>query len=189
MTRKAFLKRAAAIGIGVGVTYLPLEFSKAQTASKSRVTIAIDESVRDSSGAVVQAIVNKMLENSMKKLMDTNNAEDAWRQLFKPTDVVGIKINCLGGPGIYTSKEVVEAIIKGLRLGGIPEENIIIWDRTEGDLRRCRYKINRDDSGVRCYGTLPSIGYEEQPTRMGEFEGNCQKFLPKQLRRWLMCPF
>jgi len=188
MTRKAFLKHAAAIGLGVGITSLPLEFSKAQTAGKSRVTIAIDEAVRDSNGAVVQAIVDKMLENSVKKLMDTSNVEDAWRQLFKPTDVVGIKINCLGGPGIYTSKEVVEVIIKGLRLGGVPDENIIIWDRTEGDLKRCRYKINRDGSGVRCYGTLPSIGYEEQPTRMGEFEGKLSKILTQKITALVNVP-
>jgi len=188
MTRKAFLKRAAVIGLGLGITSLPGEFSKAQTASKSRVTIAINESVRDSNGAVVQAIVDKMLENSVKKLMDANNAADAWRRLFKPTDVVGIKINCLGGPGIYTSKEVVNAIIKGLRLAGVPEENIIIWDRTEGDLKRCRYQINRDGSSVRCYGTLPIIGYEEQPTRMGEFEGKLSKILTQKITALINVP-
>jgi len=188
ITRKAFLKRAAVIGIGAGISSLPLKFSEARTETKSPVTIAIDESVRDSNGKVVQAIVDQMLGNSMKKLMDTSNAEDAWRRLFKSTDVVGIKINCLGGPGIYTSKEVVNAIIKGLRFVNIPEENIIIWDRTERDLRKCRYKINRDGSGVRCYGTLPGVGYEEQPTRMGEFEGRLSKILTQKITALINVP-
>ncbi|MFQ6041937.1 MAG: DUF362 domain-containing protein [Candidatus Poribacteria bacterium] len=188
ITRKAFLKRAAAIGIGARITSLPIKLTEARTETKSRVIIAINESVRDSNGKVVQAIVDRMLGNSIKKLADTNNAEDAWRRIFKPTDVVGIKINCLGGPGIYTSKEVVSAIIKGLRLVNIPEENIIIWDRTERDLRKCRYKINRNGSGVRCYGTLPSVGYEEQPTRMGEFEGRLSKILTQKITALINAP-
>jgi len=42
---------------------------------------------------------------------------------------VGIKVNPVGAGLISTRLEVVDAIIAWLRKGGIPSENIIIWDR------------------------------------------------------------
>jgi hypothetical protein len=47
--------------------------------------------------------------------------------------------------------------------GLFPENNIIIFDRTTGELRSAGYKLNSSDTGVRCFGTNTSgVGYSSE---------------------------
>jgi hypothetical protein len=72
--------------------------------------------------------------------------------LVEPTDVIGLKVNTLAGFELSTNLEVVDALIQGLREAGVPDENIVIWDRFEHHLIGCLYEINREGPGVKCYG-------------------------------------
>lgn len=108
----------------------------------------------------------------MQKLTGAQDAAGAWRQLFRAKDRIGIKVNTLG---LSTQPAVVEAIVAGLRQGGVPAENIIIWDRFDVELARAGFKLNKSSRGVRCYGTdceRIGGGYEQRIESSGRI-GSC----------------
>jgi uncharacterized protein (DUF362 family) len=81
----------------------------------------------------------------------------AMRRLFRPTDVVGIKVNCLGGRGVSTRPEVPLQLAAWLRTAGVPADRIYIWDRTDRELRDAGYALS-NKSGVRVFGTNEDWG-------------------------------
>jgi uncharacterized protein (DUF362 family) len=70
-----------------------------------------------------------------------------------------------------THPHLVNAIAKGLRLADVPDERIIIWDRTNRDLTRAGFIINVRGRGVKCFGT-DVVGYDEEPQIRGSI-GSC----------------
>jgi uncharacterized protein (DUF362 family) len=52
----------------------------------------------------------------------------------RPGEVVGLKVNCLSGRGAATNPVLVEAICEHLQQAGIPQKDIVIWDRLNSDL-------------------------------------------------------
>jgi uncharacterized protein (DUF362 family) len=77
---------------------------------------------------------------------------DALRRLFRPTDVVGIKVNTLGGRGVSTRPEVALKLASWLQAAGVAADRILIWDRTDRELRAAGYRLT-DGPGVRVRGT------------------------------------
>jgi uncharacterized protein (DUF362 family) len=74
------------------------------------------------------------------------------RKLFKPTDVVGIKVNCLGGRGVSTRPEVALQLAAFLQAAGVAPDRIYVWDRTDRELRAAGYALS-SGPGVRVLGT------------------------------------
>jgi uncharacterized protein (DUF362 family) len=81
------------------------------------------------------------------------NAVDALRRLFRPEDVVGIKLNCLAGRGLSPNPLLIERLTRWLREAGLPARNILVWDRTDRELKAAGFEIVRTGDGVRCAGT------------------------------------
>src|SRR5258708_20673305 len=52
---------------------------------------------------VDRAVVNRMLSEGMRSLTSAKSDNDAWASFFSPIDVVGIKVNCSGAPGISSN--------------------------------------------------------------------------------------
>lgn len=59
----------------------------------------------------------------------------AMRRLFSARDVVGIKVNCIAGRGLSTRPEVALQLAAWLAEAGVRPERIVIWDRTERELK------------------------------------------------------
>lgn len=59
----------------------------------------------------------------------------AMRKLFSPRDVVGIKVNCIAGRGLSSRPEVARQLAAWLVEAGVPPQRIVVWDRTERELR------------------------------------------------------
>jgi uncharacterized protein (DUF362 family) len=77
---------------------------------------------------------------------------DGLRRLFEPTDVVGIKVNTLGGRGVSTRPEVALKLASWLQAAGVSADRILIWDRTDRELRAAGYRLTAGP-GVRVRGT------------------------------------
>jgi len=186
-TRREFLKQAALTG--AAITGLPAIAGAAEgvlgASGKSRVVLATDGAVLRSDTEIVQSVLDKMLGRSVAKLMNASTGAEAWKKLFSPGDVIGIKVNCLCGKGVATHPEMVTAVVSGLRMAGVREENIIIWDRSSRDLMKCGYKINKDKSGVKCYGDDDDWG--EVITR-GAFKGRITKFISEKCNGFVNVP-
>lgn len=169
-TRRDFLKRAA-VG-GVALAGLPAVIGAQASASapkspKTCVVIARDTAMFSKDRAN-QAAVEKALRRSMVALTGKKNAESAWSSLFKPEDVVGIKITGIFGKMYATRPEVVDAVIAGLVLAGVKHENIIVWDRASGDLRKSGFTPNKKGPGVIYYADDGDWGRQ---VKNGSFEG------------------
>jgi uncharacterized protein (DUF362 family) len=94
----------------------------------------------------------------------------AMRRLFRPTDVVGLKLNCLAGRGLSPHPGLVGRLTRWLQEAGVPARNIVIWDRSDRELTRAGYRIVRQGSGVRCLGT--NNDYDWTPREWGP-GGSC----------------
>ncbi len=205
LSRRQFLKgAAAATGAGIyGAGMLPADALAAD--GKARLVIVnsnkvlVDPaknpntvitlkmaSVGQVDTAIDQAVLNSMVAKGVRAYTGAATEAAAWKKLFKPTDVVGIKVNTLFRIGASTHPEVVASIIAGLKLAGIKEENIIVWDRNDRELTQSGFVINRTGKGVACYGTEGE--YEEEPTVVGKFSGKLSKILTRRITALINVP-
>jgi uncharacterized protein (DUF362 family) len=111
---------------------------------------------------VNQKVIERMLDLALKEMTGIDRAEDSWRNYFGPEDVVGIKVNTLGGPLLSTHPVITKGIVSGLLRASVRPENIIVFDRSTEEMRRAGYEIRKDGGGWRCFGT-DLVGYTRSP--------------------------
>ncbi|HES59903.1 MAG TPA: DUF362 domain-containing protein [Caldithrix sp.] len=73
-------------------------------------------------------VIQRMFEKGMQSLSG-KDMQQTFDMLFTRNDIIGIKVNPVGAGLISTRLELVDSIIKWLTGNGIPENQIIIWDR------------------------------------------------------------
>ena len=98
------------------------------------------------------ARVAKEIQAGMAALTGEKDPGKAWGQFVGPKDVVGIKVNPIGGTILSTKPEVVDAVIAGLLAAGVKKENVVIWDRRLFQLEEAGFTAARFP-GVRILGT------------------------------------
>ena len=171
--KREFIKDASLLGLGLalGLTLINMSANNStaeQSISKLVISSHID-AVKDMK--LNPDAVNKIVDKAVTQFTGQNNVSDAWASVlnpFSPNDVVAIKVNCINA-SLPTHPEVVDAIVAGLILAGVKPNNIIIWDRKNNELARCRYKINTSKTGVRCFGTDENgWGYDKQVNLAGK---------------------
>ena len=155
--------------------------SRPASSGKSTVAVIRNEGVF-AEDELVETEVDRMLSAGMAAL-----SLSSWGTLFKPGDIVGIKVNCIAGPQLSTHPLVVHAVVGQLQKAGIPAENIIIWDRTNRELTRAGYSLNTGKKGVKCYGT-DAVGYEEKASAQKSFNGRLSKILTRQITALINMP-
>jgi hypothetical protein len=84
-------------------------------------------------------IVRQMLDQGVSKLLMSSNVSDAWRQLLKPQDVIGLKVYCAPGRNCGTRPALVAAMIESLNAAGFAASNIVVWDKHRSELRRAGF--------------------------------------------------
>jgi uncharacterized protein (DUF362 family) len=104
------------------------------------------------------------LGTAVARAADEAGPIEGLRRLFRPTDVVGIKLNCIAGRGMSPRPEAALQLAHWLELAGVPAERIVIWERTDRELRNAGYELNRG-RGVRVLGT--NREYEWTPREWG----------------------
>jgi uncharacterized protein (DUF362 family) len=139
--------------------------SAAPEAGRSRVVIARDPGIRSAGTGFDSARLGQLLDHALQASFNCDSPLEAWKKVARPGEVVGLKVNCLGGRGNATHLELVEAITVRLRQAGITE--IVIWDRQNSDLERARFKIVEHGSGVRCFGN-DVMGFEDDLATFGQ---------------------
>ena len=152
--RREFLKRSAlaaggalAVGAVGGLLETPAAFA-ARLREEGRGKIAAVEHP----GAMLSllkespAIVERMTNEALLRFTGKKTVALAWRELISPTDVVGIKLNCLAAPNMSTSPSMVAAIVKGLQALGLPNEHIILYEQYPARLtaRGSGFELNDD---------------------------------------------
>ena len=154
MKRREFLVRAAAVSAAVAGAAVAVRLAPAgETAARppqSRVVVIRHESLAAEGQGPAASRVRELLDEAARALGGDAKAADAWARWFKPTDRVGIKVNCLG---YRTRPAVASALATALDAIGLAPDRTILWDRTSRELRAAGYNVGDAGRGPRCFGT------------------------------------
>lgn len=166
--RRKFLKIVSLTGLA-GLVYPPRLLGALGPMDLSKVVI-IDDSGATSGWSIDQSVVQNMMDCGIMRLTGLYDVGEAWKSLFAGIDtssIVAIKVNCINS-SCSTHPEVANAVATALGqmlFGGtpFPENNIIIYDRTNWELSSAGYTLNTSTTGVRCFGTNQSgVGYSTE---------------------------
>jgi uncharacterized protein (DUF362 family) len=126
---------------------------------KSKVAIARDPALRLAGGSLDSGRVLKLLDRAMLAFYGGDSPVDAWKKVVRPGETVGLKVNCLSGKGAATNPVLVEAICERLQQSGIPQKDIVIWDRLNSDLESAGYRVAARPGRIRSIGN-DTAGYD-----------------------------
>jgi hypothetical protein len=73
-------------------------------------------------------IINQLFSSGIETLTG-KNLRDSFSLFFTKEDIVGLKVNPVGAGLISTRLEVIDEVIDWLVKNGLPQKNIVIWDR------------------------------------------------------------
>lgn len=139
--------------------------------ARARVARVRSTTVTDAAtGAVSSDVLRGLVGKAICAAVGGDQPVGALRRLFKPTDIVGIKVNTLAGRGLSSHPELVLLLTDWLRDAGVRPNNIVIWDRSDRELEAAGFALNRSGTGVRCFGT--NDDYDWTPREWGP-GGSC----------------
>ncbi|MFN2445130.1 MAG: DUF362 domain-containing protein [Vicinamibacterales bacterium] len=110
-------------------------------------------------GRVSQPAVRAMVDAGMTSLTGDSAAKDAWAKFFVPSDIVALKVNPSGVPGTTTSMALVREVVRALNDVGVPNKNMILYDRNSPQLEVNGYHA-LVPPGVRVFGLDRLGGYD-----------------------------
>jgi hypothetical protein len=125
ITRRDFLRGAAGTALTAAVGSAIPAAAKAEP--KAKVVLIRHAEVLGRNDKLRAEIVQSMLDEAVKALLDEKAPLSAWRRLVKPLDIVGIKSNVWWE--LPTPKELEGAIQRRVLDVGVPEKNIAVDDR------------------------------------------------------------
>ena len=169
LSRRQFVKAASKGALGVALaSKIGWRSSEVfgKVSSMSRVVIHRDEQATEGA-SIREAVVHRMLREAIEALTDGGG----WQALFpsyQAGETIAIKINAIERR-MTSHREVVDAIVEGLVGIGGRENDIIVWDRTAGELSKAGYVLNEGSSGVRIMATnrLKDRYDRTQPVTLG----------------------
>lgn len=167
---RTFTRRELAALFGTGIALGPRVARGAPAAAAGRGRVGIAALAAPAAGAALDAAAARAaLERALTAATGQPTAAHAVSALFSPSDTVGIKLNCLGGP-ISPRRELVEALAALLREAGIPGQRIVVFERASRELARVRYPIRKNGGDYLCYGV--DNDYDAEPSTSGQI-GSC----------------
>ncbi len=133
---------------------------------KSRVVLVKAKGASREKLMASTGTLRRMVEAGLKELTGSSDPGAAWSRYVRPTDVVGIKVNCLGGRDMCTRPALAQATVDSLRTVPLPLNQTVVWDRSSRELDRCGFTLNRRrKESYLCFGTDErGLGYEEELT-------------------------
>lgn len=97
----------------------------------------------DAAGRVADAeVVREMMDRGMRALTGEATTLGAWRRLFEPADVVGIKVNAGGVPHVVSSPAIVAETCRQLMAVGIPSSNLVVFERFRNQIEAVGYPVH-----------------------------------------------
>jgi len=128
------------------------------------VVIVRGRGVRPRGGDVAAPVLGRMYERGLSLLAGQAGAAESLRTMFAPSDRIGIKINAIAGRELTTGPAVALPFARLFGRLGIADRDVVLWDRTNRELRAAGYSLNAAGSGFRVLGTdTAGLGYEDEP--------------------------
>jgi uncharacterized protein (DUF362 family) len=121
-------------------------------------------------GALEPTLARTAVARAIVAATGAASARVALAALFKPSDTVGIKLNCLGGRHLSPHPELVEALVQLLVEAGVAAERIVVFERSSRELQRAGFVVRREGASYRCFGV--DNDYDPTPSTSGAI-GSC----------------
>src|ERR1017187_887816 len=181
-SRRDFLKKcvtgAAVLGASGRVGLLAAAEQGAALA-KSRVVIARDAMLRGTGTTVDSRRMLTLLDRAMQAFFDRDNPIETWKKLVRPGEMVGLKVNALGGRGFSSNLQLVEAICERLQEAGIKANDIVVWDRDSDEMEHAGFHVSTGGNRVQCFGT-DQVDYEQELVTHGSVGSRLSKILTQR---------
>jgi len=183
---KAALSGAALLRAGGGAAMLAAA-EQSTPSAKSRVVVARDSLLRGTTSTVDSGRMASLLDRSMQTLFDRDRPQDAWKKLVRPGDLVSLKVNTLGGRGISTNLQLVEAVCERLQQAGIKPADIVVWDRDTEEMEHAGFHVSMGGNRVQCFGT-DQVDYEPDLVAWGSVGSRLSKILTQRTNLLINLP-
>jgi len=180
-SRRVFLKQwfTGAAVLRAGGAMGLLAAAQQAAPAKSKVVIARDDLLRGTGSTVDSRRMLALLDRAMQTLFDRDHAIEAWSRLVRPGDKVGVKVNALGGRGLSSNLQLVEAICGRLQEAGIKAGDIVVWDRDSVEMERSGFHLSMGGNGVQCFGT-DRVDYEQELVAHGSVGSRLSRILTQR---------
>lgn len=162
---------AGAVGAALGPSARAAEARPGDSAPsgsggrRSLVVRARREGIVSPDGTPNSAKLDDALGGAVARSASTASAAAAFAQLFRPDDVVGIKLNTLAGKGLSPRPELVSRLVRWLEDAGVAGRRILVWDRSDREMTRAGFALSRDPGRVRYLGV--NDAWEWKPREWG----------------------
>jgi len=147
--------------------------------TKSRVVIARDAMLRGAGTTVDSRRMLSLLDRAMQALFDRDDPSETWKKLVRPGEMVGLKVNALGGRGLSSNLQLVEAICERLQEAGIKASDIVVWDRDSDEMEHVGFHMATSGNRVQCFGT-DRVDYEQELVTHGSVGSRLSKILTQR---------
>lgn len=147
--------------------------------SVSRVLIARDAGLRDANGGVDSARIRGLLDRAMEGFFGAADPVHCWAKVAHAGVMVALKVNTLGGRGLSSNVQLVEAICERLQGAGVRAQDIVIFDRDSEEMERAGFRIRAGGNQVQCFGT-DRVGVEDDFSVFGEVGSRVSKILTRR---------
>jgi len=129
LTRRRFLKAASATAAAALAGSLKAPSVAAD--DKSLVVEVRSGKWRQRRAGVDASAVARMVAGGMQRLTGKSTPEAAWKSLFSPREVVGLKFNRISSDFTGANQALVDAIAAGLLSAGLKKQNIIVVEAAD----------------------------------------------------------
>lgn len=179
-TRREFIGTSVktAVGIGIASRFIRSDKNIFADELKSRVIVARNPKAINDRNQCDAAETTKLFDNALYSLTGKNTAADAWAVLgLNAKDIVAVKVNCNSWTlDLSPHKALVNALCSSMG-AVIPLNNIIIYERTTGDLEEGGFKRNTSNTGVRYFGADDGGGYNPKQRLTRIITDTCTKIV------------
>lgn len=128
LTRRDFIRTAGGVALGMAIGLPALAQDKpAAPVVKSKVVLIRHPDAIDDQGKVNGPVIQQMMDDAMRELFGKDDPVACWKQIIKPSDVVGIKTNIWHY--LPTPPALEQAIKSRVMQAGVTEANIGIDDQ------------------------------------------------------------
>jgi uncharacterized protein (DUF362 family) len=146
---------------------------------QSKVVHAQDALLRGSGATVNPNRIGNLLDRAIETLYGSADPVRCWSRIAHPGQRVALKVNTLGGRGLSTNVQLVEAVCERLQSAGVRTQDIVIFDRDTAELERAGFHVRMGGSQVQCFGT-DRAGFEDDLSEFGEAGSLVSKILTRQ---------
>ncbi len=140
LTRRDFIRGTVGATLAVSVLRVPWAKGSEKAVGPSLVTVVRDKNVMDAGFKVDSNILQSMLDRTVLQVTGKRKIREAWADLVKPDDIVGL----VPTPHLNPTHEELVDVVKAslMKEVGIPEKNIIMAQGGKRKPGRCTTLIS-----------------------------------------------